>query len=144
MMQSQFGPIIAEDVDFVLGQLGARLEVLGGTTLMVTGASGFLCSYFVDIVAALNDRGLHPTCRVLAVDTSCWIKRTSLRASRCLRRVNNPQRRCPDLRKLRGVFHGGVVAQANGDRLVLAPVFLLTWVAGEAWGCIASLERRRQ
>jgi UDP-glucuronate decarboxylase len=68
MIQNQFGPIIAEDVDFILRKLGARLEVLGGATLMVTGASGFLCSYFVDVVAALNDKGLRPACRVLAVD----------------------------------------------------------------------------
>jgi hypothetical protein len=30
MIQNQFGPIIAEDVDFILRKLGARLEVLGG------------------------------------------------------------------------------------------------------------------
>jgi dTDP-glucose 4,6-dehydratase/UDP-glucuronate decarboxylase len=77
MTQSQFGPIIAEDVEFVLRKLSACLEVLGGTTLLVTGASGFLCSYFVDVVAAINDRGRHPACRVLAVD--------NLRTGSCMR-----------------------------------------------------------
>ena len=52
MIQSQFGTIIKEDVDSVVRELGAQLEVLGGTTLLVTGASGFLCSYFVDVVVA--------------------------------------------------------------------------------------------
>jgi UDP-glucuronate decarboxylase len=68
MTQSQLGSIIAEDVQGILQDLGDRLEALRGATLLVTGASGFLCSYFVDTVAALNDAGLHPPCRVLAVD----------------------------------------------------------------------------
>jgi dTDP-glucose 4,6-dehydratase/UDP-glucuronate decarboxylase len=67
-IKSQFGEIIAEDVEIVLRKLGARLEALGGTTLLITGANGFLCSYFVDIVAALNDKGLYPACKVLALD----------------------------------------------------------------------------
>lgn len=62
------GPIIAEDVDSIVHALGDRLCRLSGSTLLVTGASGFLCSYFVDTVAALNERGLDPPCRVIAVD----------------------------------------------------------------------------
>jgi len=68
VIQSQFGTIIKEDVDSVVRELGAQLEVLGGTTLLVTGASGFLCSYFVDVVVALNNKGLYPACKVLALD----------------------------------------------------------------------------
>src|SRR5262245_52864516 len=68
MIECQFGAIIKEDIDAVLRDLGAHLEVLGGASLLVTGASGFLCSYFVDVVVALNNRGLHPPCKVLAVD----------------------------------------------------------------------------
>ena len=44
------------------------MQVLRGATLLVTGASGFLCSYFVDTVAALNEMGLDPPCRVIAAD----------------------------------------------------------------------------
>lgn len=62
------GPIISEDVDSIVHALGSRLPRLAGSTLLVTGASGFLCSYFVDTVAALNERGLDPPCHVIAVD----------------------------------------------------------------------------
>jgi len=60
--------VIAEDVDAVLDDVGGTLTALRGTTLLVTGAQGFLCSYFVETVAALNDRGLDPPCRVVAAD----------------------------------------------------------------------------
>jgi UDP-glucuronate decarboxylase len=60
--------IIASDVDEVLDDVGTNLRVLAGSTLLVTGARGFLCSYFLETVAALNDRGLDPPCRVLAAD----------------------------------------------------------------------------
>jgi len=65
---SRFSSVIEEDVDLILAELGGRLQALAGTTLLVTGAGGFLCSYFVDTVVALNDRGLKPPCRIIAVD----------------------------------------------------------------------------
>jgi dTDP-glucose 4,6-dehydratase/UDP-glucuronate decarboxylase len=68
MTENQFGAVIEQDVEFVLGELGGRLKELGGTTLLITGASGFLCSYFVDVVATMNDKGLDPACKVLAID----------------------------------------------------------------------------
>lgn len=68
MTRTQVGSIIAEDVEAILEELRGPLQALRSATLLVTGASGFLCSYFVDCVAALNDRGLIPACRVLAVD----------------------------------------------------------------------------
>ncbi len=64
----RFGPRIGADVDEIIRRLGGRLEKLSGTTLLVTGASGFLCSYFVETIAGLNESGLRPRCRVLAVD----------------------------------------------------------------------------
>jgi dTDP-glucose 4,6-dehydratase len=60
--------IIAEDVSKVLDQLQEYLRPLCGTTLLITGASGFLCSYFVEIIAALNVRTSEQPCRVIAVD----------------------------------------------------------------------------
>jgi dTDP-glucose 4,6-dehydratase len=60
--------VIAEDIGWILRNLGDRLRALSGSTLLITGASGFLCSYFVETVAALNDTGLAPPCRVIAVD----------------------------------------------------------------------------
>jgi UDP-glucuronate decarboxylase len=62
------GPLISEDIGLILQDLGDRVQVLRGSTLLITGASGFLCSYFVDTVAALNEMGLDPPCHVIAVD----------------------------------------------------------------------------
>src|SRR5258708_15218918 len=62
------GSLISEDIEGILRELGERMEALCGSTLLVTGASGFLCSYFVDTVAALNEMGMGQPCRVIAVD----------------------------------------------------------------------------
>lgn len=68
MTTHQTEPIIAEDVEFMIADLGDLLQRLSDTTLLITGASGFLCSYFVETVAALNEEGLSAPCRLLAVD----------------------------------------------------------------------------
>ena len=60
--------MISEDVERVTDQVGARLELLSGSTLLVTGTSGFLFSYLVETIAALNQHRLDPPCRVIAVD----------------------------------------------------------------------------
>jgi dTDP-glucose 4,6-dehydratase/UDP-glucuronate decarboxylase len=60
--------VIAEDIEFILQELGGPLSRLSGSTVLITGAAGFLCSYLVETLAALNDSGLHPPCHVLAVD----------------------------------------------------------------------------
>jgi dTDP-glucose 4,6-dehydratase/UDP-glucuronate decarboxylase len=58
----------AANVDDIVQGMRDRLSVLRGSTLLVTGASGFLCSYFVETVVALNDAFLDPPCEVLAID----------------------------------------------------------------------------
>lgn len=62
--------VTQEDVGEIVSDLGSTLEALGGSTLLVTGATGFLCSWLVDTVAALNDAGMSPPCRVIAVDNN--------------------------------------------------------------------------
>lgn len=64
----RFSPRIGADVEEIIGRVGDRFQALSGTTLLVTGAGGFLCSYFVDTVAALNDKVLERPCRVIALD----------------------------------------------------------------------------
>ena len=59
---------MAEDVERIVDELWTPLQGLAGSTVVVTGARGFLCSYFVDTLAALNDRGLNPPCHVIAID----------------------------------------------------------------------------
>ena len=60
--------VIRADADFVIAKMGAGLDCLENTTLLITGSSGFLCSYFLDTLAAFNRA--HPTapCHVIAVD----------------------------------------------------------------------------
>ncbi len=60
--------IIAEDVELILRDLGGPLSQLSSSTILITGAAGFLCSYVVETLAALNDSGLLPPCHVIAVD----------------------------------------------------------------------------
>ncbi len=59
---------ITEDAEAIVRDLGDTLRALRGSTLLVTGASGFLCSYLAETVAALNGGGPGPACRFLAVD----------------------------------------------------------------------------
>ncbi|MGH7619076.1 MAG: NAD-dependent epimerase/dehydratase family protein [Gemmatimonadaceae bacterium] len=60
--------VIDEDVERILADLPDPSRNLAGTTVLVTGAAGFLCSYIVETVAAINAAGLNPPCRVIAVD----------------------------------------------------------------------------
>lgn len=71
-VKQNFGPRytrrIGADVEEIIERVGDRFQKLSGTTLLVTGASGFLCSYFVDTVAALNEKVLDSPCQVIALD----------------------------------------------------------------------------
>lgn len=60
--------IIRDDLERIGGALEPVLRELAGTTLLVTGGSGFLCSYFVEVAAWLNDAAGRRPCRVICVD----------------------------------------------------------------------------
>lgn len=60
--------VIESDVASICAELALTLEPLAGTTLLVTGGSGFLCSYLLDTVAYLNDHFLSQPCRVISLD----------------------------------------------------------------------------
>lgn len=60
--------IIRRDVESVGRALGPALRDLAGTTVLVAGGGGFLCSYFLDVVAWLNDASGQRPCRVICVD----------------------------------------------------------------------------
>src|SRR6266568_765627 len=64
----QSNPVIREDVREIANELSAVLSPLEGSTLLVTGGSGFLCSYFLEIVAYLNDCVWSNPCRLISVD----------------------------------------------------------------------------
>ena len=48
--------------------MGARLQALEDSTLLVTGSNGFLCSYLLDMIAGLNDEVFTRPCRVIGID----------------------------------------------------------------------------
>jgi dTDP-glucose 4,6-dehydratase/UDP-glucuronate decarboxylase len=60
--------VVREDAERIVAALGSLLDPLAGSTLLVTGAAGFLCSYFLDAIVAANDAGLRPACRVIGLD----------------------------------------------------------------------------
>jgi len=59
--------IIHQDAELIASTLAPELSLLNGSTLLVTGASGFLCSHFLETIAVYNETA-RPRCRVLAVD----------------------------------------------------------------------------
>jgi UDP-glucuronate decarboxylase len=59
--------IINEDARHIASELSGSLRMLNGTTLLVTGAGGFLCSHFLETIAVFNETA-QPGCRVLAID----------------------------------------------------------------------------
>lgn len=59
--------VIREDAVRIVQRIGKPLDALGGATVLVTGAGGFLCSYILDTLAAWNAQAAVP-CRVVAVD----------------------------------------------------------------------------
>lgn len=61
-------PIIAEDIARLLELSPGLLTPLGGRTLLITGAQGFLLSYAADLVAAFNAVSGQPPCRLILVD----------------------------------------------------------------------------
>jgi UDP-glucuronate decarboxylase len=76
--------VIHEDAEQTVDTLSGPLQALQGTTMLVTGASGFLCSHFLEAIAVFNETA-QPGCRVLAVDNFrtglperlSWIKNRS-------------------------------------------------------------------
>jgi dTDP-glucose 4,6-dehydratase/UDP-glucuronate decarboxylase len=60
--------VIQEDVESIVLGMKDVLAPLAGKTLLVTGGSGFLCSYLLDCIAYLNDTGWYKPCRVISVD----------------------------------------------------------------------------
>jgi dTDP-glucose 4,6-dehydratase/UDP-glucuronate decarboxylase len=59
--------VIREDAERIVCEMYRELSALNGATLVVTGASGFLCSYFLETIAVFNET-TRPGCRVLGLD----------------------------------------------------------------------------
>lgn len=61
-------PVIREDVRRISETLTSRIEAMAGTTILVTGGSGFLCSYFLETIAYMNEAIFRNPCRVISID----------------------------------------------------------------------------
>ena len=62
--------VMQNEIGAMADELEPVLRPLAGTTLLVTGGSGFLCSYFLDVVARLNDTAFDRPCRMICLDNS--------------------------------------------------------------------------
>jgi UDP-glucuronate decarboxylase len=60
--------IIREDTAAIVRDLAAELRSFGGNTVLVTGATGFLGSYFLDVFRAFNEANPATPVRVVALD----------------------------------------------------------------------------
>ncbi len=68
MTQESFSTIVAEDVGRLTRDLRGVLPRFDGTTVLITGASGFLMSYIVETLLGWNRAGAAKPCRVIALD----------------------------------------------------------------------------
>jgi len=60
--------VVQDDLRAVGKELGSTLAPLAGSTMLITGGNGFLCSYFLETIACLNDTVWHSPCRVITAD----------------------------------------------------------------------------
>lgn len=64
----QLASQITADVREIIDRVGEPLNRLSGKRILVTGASGFLCSYFVDTIAAFNELSGREPAHITALD----------------------------------------------------------------------------
>jgi UDP-glucuronate decarboxylase len=60
--------VVAEDLQAIGDRVAPTVAKLGGATLLVTGAAGFLPSYVVDALVYANNHLLTEPCRIIGVD----------------------------------------------------------------------------
>ncbi len=77
---SNYSKIIEEDCIEIIKRVGTSFDYLKNKNLLITGANGFLCSYFVDVINQWN-KSLEPSnrCLVHAMDNFSSSKKTRLR-----------------------------------------------------------------
>lgn len=76
---SNYSKIIEEDCGEIIKRVGIALDSLKNKSLLITGANGFLCSYFVDVINQWNKSNESSNrCVVHAVDNFSSSKKTRL------------------------------------------------------------------
>lgn len=68
---SKYTSVIEEDSQLIINKLISKLNKLTGKTLLITGSSGFLCSYIVDTLAKWNEsKSQKKKCRIICIDNN--------------------------------------------------------------------------
>jgi dTDP-glucose 4,6-dehydratase/UDP-glucuronate decarboxylase len=60
--------IILEDVPQICQEIEKEASILKGKSLLITGGSGFICSYFLDTISFLNETFFTTPCELICVD----------------------------------------------------------------------------
>ena len=60
--------IVNEDLAYIVSNIKREASKLSGKTLLISGGSGFLGSYFTKVISKLNKSVLAVPCKVLSVD----------------------------------------------------------------------------
>lgn len=67
MQLGKASSVIKEDAELLVHEMGSSLDPLAGTTMLISGAGGFLCSFLLDVIAAYNRKSA-VRCKVIALD----------------------------------------------------------------------------
>lgn len=70
--------VIKDDLENIISRIKDQVHHLEGTTLLVSGGSGFLGTYIVGVVKFLNEKILHNPCHVISVDNFITGSRNNL------------------------------------------------------------------
>lgn len=60
--------IIFKDISRIGKEIKNEASILAGKSLLITGGSGFLCSYFLDTISFLNDNFFTTPCKLICMD----------------------------------------------------------------------------
>jgi dTDP-glucose 4,6-dehydratase/UDP-glucuronate decarboxylase len=106
--------IIRTDVESITDQFRDELQQMDGTTVVITGAAGFLCSYFVDVLAFAGQALFSRGCRVVAVDnfqTGLPIRLEHLRRARGIEVRSHDARQPMEIEgSVEWIVHGASIA----------------------------------
>ena len=73
-MSNSLRSAIGKDLEEIPDESWNSLSALSGTSILVTGANGFICSYLVDLLAWANEFAFEDSCKIYALDNS-WSRR---------------------------------------------------------------------
>ncbi|HSR89212.1 MAG TPA: NAD-dependent epimerase/dehydratase family protein [Candidatus Udaeobacter sp.] len=70
--------IVEGDLDFIAKEVAEVAKSLEGKSVLITGGSGFIGSYFIAVIDLLNKRYFKEPCRVLSIDNHIIGKKNNL------------------------------------------------------------------